>query len=254
MSDTDTQDLVLLERRDDGVAVIRLNRGKLNPLSQALLRRLHEVVTELHDDLPGVVVTGNDRSFAAGADISEFGDAEVARGIGATFAETFEALATFPRATIAAVNGFALGGGCELALCCDFMPGTTPGSGSQILLGVIPGGVAQRLPRVGACGPRTHLHRPSGQARRGAGDRPGRRGRPAAETLDRASPAGVASGAVIAQALAKRAIDGGLDRSLADGIVLEQELFVDVFTTEDAATGVASFLEHGPGQATFSGR
>ena len=79
---------------------------------------------------------------------------------------------------------------------------------------------------------------------------------PAAETLDRAlaRAATLASGAVIAQALAKRAIDGGLDRSLADGIVLEQELFVDVFTTEDAATGVASFLEHGPGQATFSGR
>ena len=262
MSDTDTQDLVLLERRDDGVAVIRLNRGKLNPLSQALLRRLHEVVTELHDDLPGaVVVTGNDRSFAAGADISEFGDAEVARGIGATFAETFEALATFPRATIAAVNGFALGGGCELALCCDFrIAGDNARFGQpEILLGVIPGGGGtQRLPRlVGASRAKDLIFtgrqvKPDEALAIGLVDEVV----PAAETLDRAlaRAATLASGAVIAQALAKRAIDGGLDHSLADGIVLEQELFVDVFTTEDAATGVASFLEHGPGQATFSGR
>ena len=79
---------------------------------------------------------------------------------------------------------------------------------------------------------------------------------PAAELLDhaRARAAELAQGAVAAQALAKRAIDDGLDLSLAEGLALEQDLFEEVFTTDDAAIGVASFLEHGPGKATFTGR
>src|SRR3954469_10590951 len=117
----DPADLVQLERRDDGVAVLRLANGKMNPLSRALLARLAELVAELHADLPGaVVVTGNERSFAAGAEISEFGGPHEAAIIGGGFTAALDALAAFPRATIAAVAGFALGGGCELALACDF--------------------------------------------------------------------------------------------------------------------------------------
>ena len=78
---------------------------------------------------------------------------------------------------------------------------------------------------------------------------------PAAELLDRARAraAELAKGAVAAQALAKRAIDEGLDLTLAEGLALEQDLFEEVFTTDDAVIGVASFLEHGPGKATFTG-
>jgi enoyl-CoA hydratase len=258
MSDTN-EDLVLLERRDDGVAVIRLNSGKLNPLSQALLRRLHAVVEELHADLPGaVVVTGNERSFAAGAEISEFGGPDEARAIGATFTEAFDALASFPRATIAAVNGFALGGGCELALCCDFrVAGDTARFGQpEILLGIIPGGGGtQRLARlVGPARAKDLVF--SGRSIDGA------------EALsiglvDQVVESDALSTALemaaqyvrgprSALALAKQAIDDGLDGSLIDGLVLEQRLFVESFDTADAAAGVRSFLREGPGKADFT--
>src|SRR4051794_12649886 len=110
-------ELVLLERRDDGVAVITLNNPKVNALSQELLGRLAAVAAELAADLPGaVVITGGDRIFAAGADISQFGGPEEAAAITRAFHRALDAVAALPRFVIAAVSGFALGGGCELAL------------------------------------------------------------------------------------------------------------------------------------------
>src|SRR3954451_19759117 len=117
MADT----FVTVERRDDGVAVVRLDRPKMNALSTALLQQLARAAADLTDDPPGaVVVWGGERIFAAGADISEFGGPEEARRIGGQFRATLDAVAAIPRATIAAVTGYALGGGCELALACDF--------------------------------------------------------------------------------------------------------------------------------------
>lgn len=257
-----TSELVLLERLDGNVAVIRLNSGKLNPLSQALLRRLHEIVDELRADLPGaVVVTGNDRSFAAGAEIGEFGGPDEAREIGATFTAAFDALAGFPRATIAAVNGFALGGGCELSLCCDFRIASESARFGQpeILLGIIPGGGGtQRLPRLIGPARAKDLIFTGRQVKADEALAIGLVDEivPGDELLDRAvaRAAVLARGAVVAQAIAKSAIDGGLDRSLADGIVLEQSMFVEVFKTEDSQLGVRSFLENGPGKANFTGR
>src|SRR2546423_9361986 len=144
--------LVHLERRDDGVAVVRLDNGKVNALSMALLRQLEDAARSLTDDPPGaVVVTGGDRLFAAGADISEFGGADEAERIGDQFLRALGALADIPRATIAAVSGVALGGGVELALACDFRIASTRARFAQpeILLGIIPGGGGtQRLPRL----------------------------------------------------------------------------------------------------------
>src|ERR1700734_1779394 len=109
---------VTVERRPAGVGLIRLDRPKANALSSAVLAQLHGVATTLHDDPPGAVVLwGGRRIFAAGADIIELGDSG-AGAVGASFTDALGALASVPRATIAAVNGYALGGGLGLALAC----------------------------------------------------------------------------------------------------------------------------------------
>jgi enoyl-CoA hydratase/carnithine racemase len=129
----------------------------------------------------------------------------------------------------------------------------------EITLGIIPGGGGtQRLPRLIGASRAKDLILTGRQVRAdealamGLVDEVVEAGRATERALERA--AGLAGGAVAAQALAKRAIDEGLDGPLPDGLALEQELFVEVFTTEDSRAGVASFLEHGPGKATFTGR
>ena len=256
------EEFVALGRRNDGVAVVRLDRPKMNALSTALLGQLGDVARQLTDDPPGaVVVWGGERIFAAGADISEFAGPDEARTIGNTFRSALDALAAIPRATIAAVTGYALGGGCELALACDFRiaADTAKFGQPEILLGIIPGGGGtQRLTRlVGPARAKDIIF---------TGRQVGAEEARAIGLVDRVVPADrvfeeavewgaqLASGAVVAQGLAKRAIDDGLDRDLAEGITLEIDLFSEVFTTEDATTGVQSFLEHGPGKARFKGR
>ena len=132
MSDTTaTEPLVLLDRRDDGIAVVTLDNGKVNPLCVELLEQLHSIATDLTEHTPRVVVvTGGPKVFAAGADITEFAERggeepfaisppdQVAR-IGGAFLGALNAVAALPCPTIAAVDGVALGGGCELALACD---------------------------------------------------------------------------------------------------------------------------------------
>ena len=105
--------VVDIERRDDGVAVLRLDNPKVNALSTEVLSQLEAAARLLTADPPGaVVVTGGDKVFAAGADISEFGGPAEAERIGGMFLRSLSAVASIPRATIAAVSGYALGGGC----------------------------------------------------------------------------------------------------------------------------------------------
>jgi enoyl-CoA hydratase len=256
-----TETLVAVERGDDGVAVVRLQNGKVNSLSKEVLRQLRTVAAELTADPPGaVVVTGSDRIFAAGADISEFAGPAEAREIGGLFLEALDAVAAIPRMVIAAVAGPALGGGCELALACDLRVAADTARFGQpeILLGIIPGGGGtQRLPRLVGPSRAKDLVLTGRQVRAEEALAIGLVDEvvPAAELLDRARAraAELARGALAAQALAKRAIDVGLDGALADGLALEQDLFVEVFGTHDAAVGVRSFLEQGPGKADFTG-
>ncbi|MDQ3738137.1 MAG: enoyl-CoA hydratase/isomerase family protein, partial [Actinomycetota bacterium] len=143
--------MIEIERTSDGVAVVTLANGKVNALSRALVAALGDAVRQLTDDPPGaVVVTGGERIFAAGADISEFGGADEAGRITAEIHEALDALSALPRLVIASVTGYALGGGCELALACDYrIAGPRAVFGQpEILLGIIPGGGGtQRLAR-----------------------------------------------------------------------------------------------------------
>jgi enoyl-CoA hydratase/carnithine racemase len=256
-------DLVLIERNPDGVVTVRLNNGAMNPLSRALLERLRDVARQLENDetVKAVVVAGGEKAFAAGADISEFGGPDDAQVIGRSFRDAFDAVAAIPRPVIAAVRGYALGGGLELACACDLrVAGETARMGQpEILLGIIPGaGGTQRLTRLIGPARAKALVWTGRQVRAdealaiGLVDRvvtPGEEERAA-----RHWAAELAQGAVVAMGLAKRAIDAGLDGSLADGLDLERDAFIEVFGTDDAAVGVKSFLADGPGKAKFSGR
>ncbi|MDA0371537.1 MAG: enoyl-CoA hydratase-related protein [Actinomycetota bacterium] len=254
--------LVGVERRSDGVAVVKLDNPKVNALSQALLARLADVASELTADPPGaVVITGGDRLFAAGADISEFGGPGEAEAIGAGFHRALDAVAAIPRFVIAAVSGFALGGGCELALACDYrIAGERAVFGQpEILLGIIPGGGGtQRLPRLVGPSRAKELMITGRQVKSAEALAIGLADEVVAddELMDRALSlaAEVARGAVAAQALAKRAVDEGLSTTLVDGLSLERRLFVDSFESDDSRIGVQSFLANGPGKAAFTGR
>jgi enoyl-CoA hydratase/carnithine racemase len=254
---------VRIDRRADGVAAVRVDRPPLNALSGGLLEELAGAARQLGAEpaVKAVVVFGGAKAFAAGADISEFGGPDDARAISGRFRAAFGAIGEIPRPVIAAINGVALGGGLELALACDLRIAADDARVGQpeTLLGVIPGaGATQRLPRL--IGPaRTKELIWSGRQVKadealaiGLVDRVV----PAAD-LEEAALAwagSLASGAVVAMGEAKRVIDRGLDGRLEEGLDLETEAFAEVFGTEDAATGVRSFLEQGPGKAKFVGR
>ncbi|HEX9505303.1 MAG TPA: enoyl-CoA hydratase-related protein [Acidimicrobiia bacterium] len=255
--------LVLLESRPDGVAVLQLNRPPLNPLSTALMVELadHARMLAADPDVKAVVVTGSAKAFAAGADVAEFTADGAARRVSTGLRAGLDALTAIPRPVIAAINGFALGGGLELALACDVrVAGDSARLGfPEIQLGIFPGaGGTQRLPRL--VGPARakeliwsgrHVKAEEALAL-GLVDKVV----PAEEVLEAtlAWAAELASGPVVAMGIAKQVIDAGLDVSLSRGLDLEADGFEKVFATDDAVVGIRSFLADGPGKATFSGR
>ncbi|HTZ07858.1 MAG TPA: enoyl-CoA hydratase/isomerase family protein [Acidimicrobiales bacterium] len=259
--------VVAVDRRDDGVVLVTIDRPKANALSVSLLGRLADAVDGLGAEPPGAVVLwGGTRIFAAGADVAEFtapdGAARIAAArIAAAFGAATGALAALGCPTVAAVAGVALGGGLELALACDLRVASEDARLGQpeILLGLIPGGGAtQRLPRLVGPGRAKDLIWTGRQV--GAGEALGMglvdRLVPRGAVLDEALAlaASLAAGPRLAVRAAKEVIDAGADLTLARSLALEVEAFVAVAGTEDARSGVASFLEHGPGRARFGGR
>ena len=250
---------------EDGVGTIRIDRPKMNALNVQVQEEIRPRPPRrpTRDDVRAVIVYGGERVFAAGADIKEMADMSytdmVERSGGLQSA--FTAVAKIPKPVVAAVTGYALGGGCELALCADIRiagEGATLGQ-PEILLGIIPGaGGTQRLTRlVGPVGGEGHhLHRPLREGRRGAGDRarrPGGRRRP-----------GLRRGAGLGPAVQPRrgvrpAGGEGVDRPGSRGRPRDRPgdragQFAALFATEDRATGMRSFVTKGPGKAEFQGR
>jgi len=256
------ESLVLIERHDSGVAVVTLNSPKVNALSTELLSRLHTLAEELNAKPAGaVVLTGGERLFAAGADISQFGGPDEARTIGAAFHTALNAFAAIPSFTIAAVSGFALGGGCELSMACDYRIGSTKAVFGQpeILLGIIPGGGGtQRLPRIVGASRAKEMMLTGRQVKADEAFRIGLLDEvvepEALMTRAMELATSVSSGATQAARIIKHVVDAGIETDLASGLTIELRGFEEVFRTEDSQIGVKSFLENGPGKATFTGR
>ena len=247
-----------------GVGTIRLDRPKMNAINEQLHWEVRAAAQEAagRADVRAVVVYGGERVFAAGADIKAMSQLDRAgmEAWGAELTASFTAVAEIPKPVIAAITGYALGGGYELALCADFrVMGSTAKVGQpEILLGVIPGaGGTQRLTRL--VGPAkakdlvfTGRHVGAEEAlEMGLAD--------AVVPDDEVYPTAVAmarkfaAGPPLALAAAKQAIDRGGDGDLATGLALESRLFAELFDTEDQDAGMRSFLENGPGKATFTG-
>lgn len=255
----------LEEAPAEGVVIVRLDRPKVNALSTQLGQELLEAATEIEGrgDVRAVVLWGGPRVFAAGADITEFpteGDVRDPSGMVDVLNAANLKLESLPQITIAAVNGYALGGGCELALSTDFrICGESARFGQpEILLGIIPGaGGSQRLPRlIGMTRAKDIIY--SGRqvdAQEALAIGLVSAVHPDDQVLDAAvqQAAAYARGPA-ALANAKRAIQEGIHLPIADGVALEKREFVASFQTDDSVTGITSFLEQGPGKATFSGR
>ncbi len=247
-----------------GVATVFLERPPMNALSSRLVEDLAEATRRLQEmeGIRAIVIWGGPKIFAAGADIKEFlnrSETE-AKKISQRMSEVFANISGLPQISIAAVNGYALGGGCELALSADFrVAGDDAVFGQpEILLGLIPGaGGTQRLPRLVGLSRAKEIIFSGRQVKApearaiGLADQvvPASDAYQTALRLARRYAAGPS-----ALASAKRSISLGMDMPLPAALTLESEEFAAAFATEDARLGVASFLEKGPGKAEFSGR
>jgi enoyl-CoA hydratase/carnithine racemase len=250
---------------EDAVGTIRLDRPKMNAINEQLHREVRAAAMEAgqREDARAVVLYGGERVFAAGADIKEMSQMDGGSMVawGRELTASFTHVALIPKPVIAAITGYALGGGFELALCADFrVVGASAKIGQpEIQLGVIPGaGGTQRLARlVGPAKAKDLVF----TGRHVGAEEALELGLVDAVVPDdevystaKAMAGKFAAGPPRALAAAKSAIDEGLDLPLKDGLDLESRLFAELFDTEDEKAGMRSFLESGPGKATFIGR
>jgi enoyl-CoA hydratase len=250
---------------DGAIATIRLARPPMNALNAQVQAEIAAAAGAVSGDpaVRAVIVYGGEKVFAAGADIKEMASLSYAdmAADSRRLQDSFTAVARIGKPVVAAITGYALGGGLELALCADFrVAGQSAKVGQpEILLGLIPGaGGTQRLPRL--VGPArakdiVFTGRFVGAAEAlaiGLVDKVV----PDAEVYQAARDlvARYATGPAVALRAAKQAIDEGLDADLDTGLEIERLHFSGLFATQDAATGMASFVENGPGKATFAGR
>jgi enoyl-CoA hydratase/carnithine racemase len=249
----------------DGIGTIRLNRPPVNALNDQVTGELADAAraAESSDEIHAVIIYGGEKVFAAGADINEMAEAGYAAMVtrSGRLQESLGLVAGIGKPVVAAITGYALGGGLELALAADFrVAGESARVGQpEILLGVIPGaGGTQRLPRlVGPARAKDIVF--SGRMLKAAEAH-------AIGLVDRVAPDDsvyqaaldmvkqYAAGPALALRAAKQAIDHGLGVDLATGLEIERVQFAALFSTEDQRAGMRSFLDNGPGKATFTGR
>ncbi|MGI5460223.1 enoyl-CoA hydratase/isomerase family protein [Streptomyces sp. CA-249302] len=249
---------------DGPVVTVRLTNPPMNAFDTAQRGELGAGVRRLADDpaVRAVVLYGGERLFAAGADVKALAvmSPEEVRGWNRALQRTFDEVARLPVPVVAAITGYALGGGLELALAADYRvaAGDAVLGQPEVQLGIMPGsGGTQRLTRlIGPSRAKNLLM----TGRRVGAEEALRLGLvdevvPTAEVYETALryARSLAAGPAAALEAIKEAVDHGADTSLSTGLALERSLFTGVFGTADAATGIQSFLEHGPGRARFEG-
>ena len=250
---------------DGGIGTIRLDRPPMNALNAQVQEEIRAAAVEAGErrDVSAVIVFGGEKVFAAGADIKQMQQMTFTDMVDRSTAlqASLTAVASIPKPTVAAITGYALGGGLELALCCDFrVCGDNAKVGQpEILLGIIPGaGGTQRLPRlVGPSRAKDLIF--SGRfvdaaeaLSIGLVDRvvaPDDVEKAARELVGR-----YVGGPAYALRAAKEAIDRGLETDLTTGLEIERMQFAALFATHDRAAGMESFVQEGPGKAVFEGR
>jgi enoyl-CoA hydratase len=244
-------ELVLVER-DEPIAVVKLNRpDQLNALSEPLMEELVERLTELDRDeaIRCIVLAGNDRAFAAGADIGEMATASAMDMLYARRVERWDAIRKLWTPLVAAVSGFCLGGGNELAMSCDLIVASETAKFGQpeITLGVIPGmGGSQRLTRAVGKAKAMDLVLTGRMMDAAEAERAGLVSRVVApeklmeEVLTAAEK--IASFSLPAVMMAKEAVSRSLELTLAEGLRFERRLFHSLFATEDQKEGMAAFV------------
>jgi enoyl-CoA hydratase/carnithine racemase len=249
----------------DGVGTLRLDRPKMNAISFQVQDELLEVATEAteRDDVRAVVVYGGERLFAAGNDVKEMADLSYTDMVDRSrpLQAAVTAVARIPKPVVAAVTGYALGGGCELALAADIRIAADDATLGQpeVLLGIIPGaGGTQRLSRL--VGPSRakdiiftgRFVKADEALAIGMVDKLVPSDQVYAEAVRWASQ--FRHAAPYALRAAKETIDRGLDTDLETGLEMERQQFAGVFATRDRSIGMDSFLNNGPGKAEFEGR
>jgi enoyl-CoA hydratase/carnithine racemase len=249
----------------DGIGTIRLDRPPMNALNRQLQSELREIAVEAagRADVKSVIIYGGPKVFAAGADVKEFakmGHTDIA-DYAPELSRTLSIVAELPKPTVAAITGYALGGGYELALCCDRrIAGDNAKLGQpEILLGIIPGaGATQRLARLIGPSKTKDIVYTGRFVEAEEALKIGMVDEVVAPddvyTAARKWAGQFGGAATRALAAAKAAIDGGLDGDLNAGLRLETALFTGLFSTEDRTAGMESFIANGPGKATFSGK
>jgi enoyl-CoA hydratase/carnithine racemase len=249
----------------DGIGTIRLDRPPVNALNDQVRDELAAAASSAaaDDEIRAVILYGGEKVFAAGADIKEMAEASYAAMADRSgrLQAALSLVAAIGKPVVAAITGYALGGGLELALAADFrVAGENARLGQpEILLGIIPGaGGTQRLARL--VGPAkakdivfTGRMLPAAEAHViGLVDLVVPDASVYQAALDLVKR--YATGPALALRAAKQAIDHGLDVDLATGLEIERVQFAALFATEDQRSGMRSFIEKGPGQATFTGR
>jgi len=247
-----TQSMTLVERRD-GVGIITLNRPKaLNALCNALITELNAQLQALDKDesIGCIIITGSEKAFAAGADIKEMKDQTFITAYRSNMLAFWHDVTRIRKPIIAAVNGYALGGGCELAMMCDIIIAGDKARFAQpeILLGTIPGcGGTQRLTRVVGKSKAMEWCLTGEQFSAEVAEKAGLVSRvvPAAQLLDEAvkTASKIASMSKPIVTLVKDAVNASYETTLEQGILFERRLFYSTFATADQKEGMSAFVE-----------